>query len=374
MEARTAIFKQGCDIYRADTCEPLKKAAREGRVRLVARARGAYPGLPLPARELKEVRSVGYWDADYGQDWGLGWHRNEGLELMYISRGRVSFGVDRHEGYTLGPGDLTITRPWQLHRVGDPNIDACRLYWVILDLGVRRPNQTWRWPRWLVSSESDTARLTTFLSQNEQPVWRADGDIEHYFEKLGEATADYNESRVRLYISGLLVALTELLERHGPTLDKSLPSAQRTVELFLRNLPESVDHPWDLASMAAECGLARSQFTHYCRRATNSTPIAYLARCRVDAASRLLTEQPRMSITEVALRCGFESSQYFARLFHEQVGCSPRDFRRRASRGASPATHSGLKKPSRGDGLRARTDAQAVSSIGPDAPTSQRGA
>lgn len=332
-----AIYRQGGEYHRADSCEPLKRAAQNGHVRLVARGRGAYPGAAFPPEELQEVRSAGFWDARYSQDWGLDWHRNEGLELTYVSSGRVHFGIDRREGYTLREGDLAITRPWQLHRLGDPNIEACRLYWIILDLGVRRPNQTWKWPKWLVSSEADIAHLTTILSYNEQPVWQADEEIEHYFAKLGEALSDYTESRTKLYISGLLVALTDQLVRRRPELDRSLSSAQRTVELFLRHLPESIDHLWDLASMAAECGLGRSQFTHYCKQATNSSPIAYLNRCRVEAASQLLLNDPGLSITEIAMGCGFESGQYFARVFHAQVGCSPREYRRLGPQAMMPA-------------------------------------
>src|SRR5262249_55536798 len=153
---------------------------------------------------------------DHNQSWGLDWHRNEGVELTYVSRGKVHFEVDNQQ-FNLKRGDLTITRPWQRHRVGGPHVTACRLNWLILDVGVRRPNQPWHWPKWLASSESDIARLTTMLSHNEHPVWEADSAIEYYFERLGEAVAAYadgqSESHLRLSISGLIIAVTDLLQR-----------------------------------------------------------------------------------------------------------------------------------------------------------------
>ena len=326
MQQGIAVFRQDRKLYHADTCEPLKRAAEQGQVRLVARGRAGYPGPPLPSRELREVRSVGYWDADHDQPWGLDWHRNEGLEITYVSRGRVTFSVDQQE-FLLSDGDLTITRPWQVHCVGNPHISACRLHWIILDLGVRRPNQSWTWPKWLVSSERDIQELTAMLSHNEQPVWRADGQIEHAFLKLGEAIPEGSESHMKLHISGLIVALTDLLRGHNPQRDSALASAQRTVQLFLDSLPATIEEPWDLASMAAVCGIGRSQFTHYCRRIANMTPIAYLTHCRIQGASRLLVAHPKLSITEIGLRCGFESSQYFTRVFQKHFGCSPRAFR-----------------------------------------------
>src|SRR3712207_5072971 len=131
MQQGIAVFRQDRKLYHADTCEPLKRAAEQGQVRLVARGRAGYPGPPLPSRELREVRNVGYWDADHDQPWGLDWHRNEGLEITYVSRGRVTFSVDQQE-FLLSDGDLTITRPWQVHCVGNPHISACRLHWIIL--------------------------------------------------------------------------------------------------------------------------------------------------------------------------------------------------------------------------------------------------
>jgi len=332
MKPGVAVFHVPGRRYYADTCEPLKQAVERGDLRLSARVHGAYPGLELPAEALPEVRTVGYWDADHDQTWGLDWHRNEGVEFTYVARGKVGFGVGSpNHGGPLKSGALTITRPWQQHRVGDPVVTACRLHWLILDVGVRRPNQPWRWPSWLVLSAADLAELTAALSHNEQTVWHADEAIAHYFEKLAEVTAaaadQASESHLKLYVNGLLLALLDLLRRNQPTLDPSLSSTQRTVELFLADLPEHLDHDWTLSSMAAACGLGRNRFTYYCRQITNRSPTEVLVRCRIEAASRLLLSEREMTVTDVALDCGFGSGQYFATLFRQHVGCSPRQFR-----------------------------------------------
>ncbi len=326
MRRGVSVFRLGDCLYYADTCEPLKQAAARGELRLVARGRGQYPGPPFPAQMLPEVRSIGSWDADHDQSWGLDWHRNEGIEFTYLARGKVSFGVDGQR-FLLKRGDLTVTRPWQIHRLGNPRITACRLLWLILDVGVRRPNQPWIWPRWLALSEEDIRTLTTLLSLNEQPVWSANEEVAEYFEQIIAAADALNESRLRLAISGLLLAVTELLHRHQPPLDKAMSSTARAVELFLAQLPELVDAPWSLDRMAEACGLGRSQFTTYCKALTNMSPIEYLTACRIRVATRLLASDPALSVTEIAYRCGFNSSQYFARVFRAYVGCAPRAYR-----------------------------------------------
>lgn len=325
-----ATFRSQAELFHADTCTPLEAAAARGEVRLSALARGTYPGRRLPPRDLCEVSSLGVWDASRDQQWGLDWHRNEGLELTYVSAGRLPFAVDGRS-FVLEPGDLTVTRPWQRHRVGAPHVTASRLIWLILDVGVRRPNQTWRWPAWMLLPPADLHRLTRQLRQNERPVWRADRELGRCFEALGDVLdrdlTGANLTRLKVFINELLVALAELLERKRPRLDERLSSAERTVRLFLDELPRRVEEPWTLEAMAAQCGLGRSAFSQYCHQITNRTPIAYLTRCRIEVAARVLREQPERSITDLALAHGFQSSQYFATVFARQMGCSPRDWR-----------------------------------------------
>jgi AraC family L-rhamnose operon regulatory protein RhaS len=350
-----AIFQDGERTYAADTCEPLKTAAAQGEVSLHAWGHALYPGTLLPRSFLPAVRSVGVWDAPVSQSWGLDRHCNEGLELTYLHRGRTAFEVDGKQ-WPLRRGCLTITRPWQFHQVGAPHIGACRLTWLILDVGVRRPNQTWRWPEWLVCSEGECQKLTRLLSHNEQPVWQigreggrefspemgrdssremsremsreAGAEIEGWFHKLAALVEDgsdplESESKLKLAINGLLLAVLELLEAEQIPLDAYLSTSQRAVQLFLQALPEHAASDWDLQAMAHQCGLSRSQFSEYCRQLTGMTPMQYLTHCRVEMAAQMLATRPQATITEIAYACGFNSSQYFATVFRGAKGCAP---------------------------------------------------
>ena len=215
--------------------------------------------------------------------------------------------------------------------MGNPNVAASRLYWLILDVNVRRPNQPWQWPDWVICSQDDMRRLTNLLRHNEQPVWQADAEVVDCFTKLAELVETQephlSETKLKLYINELLIAVLEMLQREHISLDEHLSTSQRAVELFLAALREHSPHNWDLNSMAEQCGLSRSQFATYCKQITNMTPIEYLTYCRLESASKLLLDQPELNITEVAFASGFNSSQYFATVFRSYQGCSPSDFR-----------------------------------------------
>ena len=330
MKARAPVFHESHTTHRADTCDPLVAAACAVEVRLVALARGAYPGEPFPGKVLPQVSSIGYWDAEHDQNWGLAEHRNEGIEITYLDNGHLGFVVDG-SSHPLSPGHLTITRPWQPHSVGSPKVTASRLYWLILDVGVRQPHRAWVWPPWLVLSRQDLKNLTSLLRENEHPVWPGTPEIGRCFAALGHLMESARagpppSSRLALLINELLVCVLELLRTQNPPRRTSLTLGERSVSMFLKRLQHELDEPWTLEAMAAQAGLKRTRFAHHCRKLTNLAPMAYLQHLRVEKAKRLLTAS-KQNITAIALDCGFGSSAYFSNVFRACSGCSPRQWR-----------------------------------------------
>src|ERR1700744_5415373 len=142
-----------------DTCESQLRAIHSGKIKLTALTKGHYPGKPIAKNVLPGLSSIGFWDGTGRQDWGLEPHRNEGIEIHFLETGKMGFSADNHH-YNLHSGDFTVTRPWQLHKLGDPHIGPGRMHWLILDVGAKKPNQTWSWPDWITLMPDDLAELT----------------------------------------------------------------------------------------------------------------------------------------------------------------------------------------------------------------------
>jgi AraC family L-rhamnose operon regulatory protein RhaS len=319
--------------YVIDSCAPQKEAVASGKIQLHALTHGHYPGRLLPPRVLPGLSSLGYWDARGEQDWGLDPHRNEGIEIVFLETGRVTFLVDDRR-YPLRPGAVTVTRPWQLHCLGDPEIGPGRLHWLILDVGVRGPNQPWHWPPWIVLAPEDLHELTRKLRHNEHPVWRGTPDIEHAFRELAScvqaARRGVEISRIIIHINHLLLSLLGALQRQSRHEDPQLTTRRRSVALFLDRLRRDAAHaarPWTLPAMAAECAMGTTAFAQYCRQIANQPPAEFLSRCRLDHAAQRLRAEPATPITSIAMDCGFASSQYFATCFQRQFARTPRDYR-----------------------------------------------
>lgn len=318
--------------YEIDRCEPQNRAIEAGKILFHALTKGHYPGTPVPADILPGLNSIGFWNAGGVQNWGLDPHRNEGIEIMFLETGTMGFAADQKK-YNLRAGQFTITRPWQLHKLGAPNIGPGRLHWLILDVGVRRPHQNWCWPDWMVLTRDDLAELTRKLRHNENPVWHATPAINQSFRELARTVEEwgrpYSVSRLATYLNqlflGILDALAEQQKRETP----ELTSRQRTVALFLaevENNPAVSQELWTIKSMAEHCGMGVTAFAKYCRELINSGPMEFLNGCRLERAAEQLRQQTDASITDIALACGFNSSQYFATRFRQRFHKSPSRF------------------------------------------------
>jgi AraC family transcriptional regulator len=91
----------------------------------------------------------------------------------------------------------------------------------------------------------------------------------------------------------------------------------------MRNL----DTELSLQVLARESGYSRVHFVRMFRAATGYTPHNYLLKLRLDRARELLA-RPTLSLTDIALECGFSSHSHLSRVFRQVLGAAPSEYRR----------------------------------------------
>ncbi len=317
-------------VYHADTCVPLIDAYERKKLKFKALARHTYPGERLDGNTLG-LNSIGYWDANEPQDWGLDWHRNEGIEFHFLESGTMPYAQDDKE-VLLTPNHLTITRPWEAHKVGNPNIGMGKFYWVIIDLGVRRPHQEWVWPEWITLTETDLSRLTKMLRHNEKSILKTDQHVRDCFKRINVAintdVKGSNASKIRLLINYLLILILDLLDSEKIELNESLTDSSRSVKYFLNELDKNLAENWTIEQMSQSAGVGLTRFTHHCKQLTNLTPMRYLTMRRLEMSKKILLEDDKLTVSEVAYMCGFTTSQYFSTVFKKHEKCSPNEYRK----------------------------------------------
>jgi AraC-like DNA-binding protein len=91
----------------------------------------------------------------------------------------------------------------------------------------------------------------------------------------------------------------------------------------------------DLESVASALGVNRNKVGDVLRTVLGMTFTGYLNKLRLTEAARLLVDGSSATVAQIAYSVGYSHVSYFNRLFKEEYGCTPKDFRKLGIRGAS---------------------------------------
>ncbi len=98
---------------------------------------------------------------------------------------------------------------------------------------------------------------------------------------------------------------------------------RRAKELMAANLGGDVS----LERLAGECGLSVRHFARAFRQSTGMPPHRWLQKQRVEHAKDLLRDRA-LSLSDIALACGFSDQSHFTRVFTAMLAVSPGAWRR----------------------------------------------
>jgi AraC family transcriptional regulator len=98
---------------------------------------------------------------------------------------------------------------------------------------------------------------------------------------------------------------------------------RRARDFLLANIKRNVA----LKEVARECGLSVDHFSHAFRRTLGVAPHKWLNEQRVVLSKEKLRDN-RLSLSDVAMECGFSDQSHLTRVFRQAVGASPGAWRR----------------------------------------------
>lgn len=254
-------------------------------------------------------------------------HRNSGLEIVYIEGGNLPWQVENQQD-PVGPGSAFFTMPWQWHGSTADFEPSHSLYFVVLGVEGKCIDQPGpiRLPKALGLSGSEQRRILGTLRTVTRHAWPATAALADSMRALVRECTNggpFQERRCAAWVAIVLTELEQTVRENRSAI--SPPGAQR-VSLLIDELMRRLDERWTLDRMSAFCGLRRTQFTETLRLHTGDSPVGLINRLRIERARRLLRESSR-SITDISMECGFESSQYFARVFRSLTGKSASGYR-----------------------------------------------
>lgn len=277
---------------------------------------------------MKEIISYGRFKCSE-----LSPHKNRGMEITYVEKGLLEWmteGVPEK----VRSDSIYFTLPWQVHGSVNPQEPDNTIWHVLFHLenDYPKPQTNFSFPKSFGFSKEDMRILSTVFAASKQHSFPATPTMRGLMPTLiGElqSTHELREAHTQTLLRAILVELKRIISGEVMDAGKHTYSEQR-VQALIAGLSSSCDHHWTLAEMTENCGIQRTQLIKVFQKMTGSTPMEYLFRMRMERAKTLLRETD-IKITDIALECGYGTSQYFANTFKQATGATPSEFRKHFS-------------------------------------------
>lgn len=253
-------------------------------------------------------------------------HTHDFYELMIIVKGLARHYLEGVEIEVIGTGDAYVIHPGRYHSYESLEGQPIELVNVLFQLD--RMKMDFRdldglpgfqilfgkndWDGNFPHVRLDAKDLAHALS--------VIADIEVEMEELAPGYEFLVETKLRELIVFLSRKHSHVLEPKGAHFLK----LSELVVFMEQNLKEDLrfEQLAELANMSPTS--LRRAFQH----SFSCSPMGYLQKLRIRQAMLLLAD-PELSITEVAFSVGYNDSSYFARVFKQEIGQSPKAYRLR---------------------------------------------
>jgi len=106
----------------------------------------------------------------------------------------------------------------------------------------------------------------------------------------------------------------------------------RGVQRAISSIDERLNQPLTLTGLAHEAGLHPTHFARSFRSLTGYTVGEYIRQRRVARAQQLFVTKPSLTVSCVAMECGFFDNAHLTRNFREALGINPSEYRSILSR------------------------------------------
>ena len=144
---------------------------------------------------------------------------------------------------------------------------------------------------------------------------------------LGLDLKNFPEQKALLYSYTYQFLHLLISETRSPTADSAHYPHRRTMQQTEAYIREHLDEVLDLQTLASRANLSPVYFHKLFSAHAGMTPAAFVLNCRI-AEARALLKAGKMSISDIACRCGFASQSYFNYKFKEVTGESPLQYRK----------------------------------------------
>lgn len=129
----------------------------------------------------------------------------------------------------------------------------------------------------------------------------------------------------------ILFSLSDAIAREAgitvTTEKHKVPIALQTATDYIR---QNIDRPITISELAHVAFISQQHLCRLFQKYYHESPLYYINRMKMEQAIELL-RSTSMAIKQIAYKLGFESENYFCRLFKKMEGVTPMEFKKRIS-------------------------------------------
>ena len=135
------------------------------------------------------------------------------------------------------------------------------------------------------------------------------------------------EFQTRNLLSEIWLFLLDEIKNAEPNIYHPQQKNQDRILTMISFIQENFAEKLTLEDIADSAAVSTRECLRCFKSAIHQSPMDYLIEYRVRTAKKML-ETTDLSITDIALRCGFNSNSYFTKLFHRICGKTPNAYRK----------------------------------------------
>lgn len=256
------------------------------------------------------------------------WHWHTGMELSFVISGPVNCFIGNKE-ILLSSGDVVFINHGVVHRF--VSHDGGVMANFIFQSGFISP----------IGSRIHNDYVLPVLTSSAM-YKKIDGQTDEERFILSRLIQAQNEVEIQgiaweLRVSSLIQAAWSRLYRILQSEDFCAAAASKKdnrtyarIRIMLNYIHLHFDENISLEQIADSTNISKSEALRCFRSILDSTPISYLNQYRLSRAEEMLLHGED-SVLEIALKCGFDSSSYFCKVFKKNTGMSPMEFCRKYS-------------------------------------------
>ncbi|MFV0361663.1 MAG: helix-turn-helix domain-containing protein [Suipraeoptans sp.] len=247
-------------------------------------------------------------------------HIHESLECVYITQGSLALGIE-DKLFPMEEGDFAIVFPELIHHYQVFDSDGCAAIFLIAHpslCGSYIEEMNGFYPREPVIKKSEVHPDVVYAIHS--LIKSVNAENEEYGKN------DRSREHSELYQGFLQVILARTVPRYH-LIDKENLSEGDLIYKVVSYMARNYKNKVSLTSMAENLGYSPYALSRVFSGTFHTNFNRYLNRLRLGFAFNLLIHT-QLSITDVWLDAGFESQRTFQRVFKQEYGVSPRDYRR----------------------------------------------